>query len=501
MNSSICPLILNGENLNPESLVDAAASNHLVDLSEDAWKRIAASRAIVDRIVDSGQAAYGVTTGVGSQKDFAVSAEVVASYNERLIKAHATRVPGPTLKPITVRAALIYMANAYGRGFSGVSEDLVRLLLNKINTAEMPEIDATGSVGASDLVPLAQIADWLLSSEEAKALGLPRAKEALSLINSNAISLATGAEHLVEAKRLLNTFDLSAAVALEGFRGNLWALSRHANAAHRRKGQAKSAEAMQQILEASILWKKEESRFLQDPLSFRCASQVHGAAGQVLNNALENWTVELNTVHDNPIIDLEIQSAVSHGNMDTTGMTLAIDSLRQALAKVCDIAGERLHKQQWPAFSGLPTGLSEEGSAFGGVQFLNLGHIAASLIASAKIWAHPHLLISVGQLADGVEDTAGYALHAVYDLGRIVDAAWKVVSIELIISVWAILRRRVAMESLGVGVRPIVKHLQPMLPINTEGDDIFQIAPILDIVRGGKLLNSQPSRVVPNQDL
>ncbi|WP_419905890.1 aromatic amino acid lyase [Kiloniella sp.] len=484
------PLILDGETLDPGSLIHAAVSNRPVILSEEAWSRISVSRGIVDGIVESGQAAYGVTTWVGSQKDFAVSSEAVSTYNERLIKAHATRVPGPTLKPETVRAALIYMVNAYGRGFSGVSEDLVRLLLKRINTGEMPEIDASGSVGASDLVPLAQIAHWLLSSDEAKALGLPRAKEALSLINSNAISLACGAEQLVEAEKLLTTFDLSAAIALEGFRGNLTALSEQANAAHRRKGQAKSAKAMRDVLSNSVLWQAGEPRFLQDPLSFRCASQVHGATWEVLTHAMSVWTVELNTVHDNPIIDVDSHSAVSHGNMDSTGMTLAIDRLRQALAKVCDLSGERLHKQQWTAFSGLPTGLSEEGSAVGGVQFLNLGHIAASLIASAKIWAPPHLLISVGQLADGVEDTAGYALHAVHDLSRLVDAAWKIVAVELIISVWAILRRRVEMQSLGEGVRPIVVRLRPMLPIQTEGEEVFRLAPIMDFVRGGELMSS-----------
>lgn len=488
MNSS--PLILDGENLDPGLLVQAALSTRPVALSDEAWKRISISRNIVDGIVESGQAAYGVTTGVGSHKDFAVSSEAVTNYNERLIKAHATRVPGPLLKSETVRGALIYMANAFSRGFSGVSDDLVRLLLDRINTGEMPEIDASGSVGASDLVPLAQIAHWLLSSTEAKESGLPRAKEAVSLINSNAISLSIGAEQLVETQQLLATFDLAAAIALEGFRGNPWAVSAQANASHRRKGQAKSALAIRNILAESDLWQTGKPRFLQDPLSFRCASQVHGAAWETYSRALDVWTVELNTVHDNPIIDLDAQTAISHGNMDSTGMTLAIDNLRQALAKICDLSGERLHKQQWPAFSWLPTGLSEEGSAVGGVQFLNLGHIAASLIASTKIWASPHLLISVGQVADGVEDTAGYALHSVHDLNRLVDAAWKIVTVEMIISVWAILRRRVDLQSLGEGAQPVVERLQPMLPIQVEGEEIFRIGPIVDLVRSGELLGN-----------
>jgi histidine ammonia-lyase len=484
-------LILDGENLDPVMLTEAARSIHSAALSDDAWQRISSSRDSVDDIVRSGQPAYGVTTGVGSQKDFVVSSEAVSRYNQRLIKAHATRVPGPILKSETVRAALIYMANAFSRGFSGVSVELVQLMLNRINTGDMPEIDASGSVGASDLVPLAQIAHWLLSSDEAKASNLPGAKEAISLINSNAISLAIGAEQLVEVGQLLATFDLSVAAALEGFRGNPWAVSDQANAAHRRIGQSKSAMAIRGFLQTSELWQAGQPRFLQDPLSFRCASQVHGAAWEAYSRALDVWTVELNTVHDNPIIDVNTQTAISHGNMDSTGMTLAIDGLRQALAKICDLSGERLHKQQWPAFSGLPTGLSEEGSAFGGVQFLNLGHIAASLIASTKIWASPHLLISVGQVADGVEDTAGYALHSVHDLGRLVDAAWKIITVEIIISVWAILRRRLKLKTLGDGIQPVVERLQPLLPIQVEGEEIFRIAPIVDLVRSGELLAMQ----------
>jgi len=259
---------------------------------------------------------------------------------------------------------------------------------------------------------------------------------------------------------------------------------------HQRIGQAKSALAMRTVLVESALWQPGEPRFLQDPLSFRCASQVHGAAWDAYGRALDVWNVELNTVHDNPIIDVETHNAISHGNMDTTGMTLVIDSLRQAMAKVCDLSGERLHKQQWPAFSGLPTGLSEEGSAIGGVQFLNLGHIAASLIASTKIWATPHLLISVGQVADGVEDTAGYALHSVHDLNRLTDAAWKIVTVELIISIWAIVRRRIGKQSLGKGVRHIVERLQPMLPIHTEGEEIFRIEPFVDLVRSGEFTSA-----------
>jgi len=116
------------------------------------------------------------------------------------------------------------------------------------------------------------------------------------------------------------------------------------------------------------------------------------------------------------------------------------------------------------------------------VQFLNLGHLASSLITSIKIWAAPSLLLSVGQLADGVEDTAGHALHSVADFERILEAARLVFTIEIIVSVWAIQKRGLPIDTLGVGLRPYVEHITPLLPIGKEGIDVFSIEPIVEIL-------------------
>ncbi len=472
-------LVLDGDTLTCDALVKAARGEMRIAVADTVWARIRAGRDVVDQMVESGASAYGITTGVGSQKDYAVSSQDAAEYNARLVAAHATRVPGPLLKPHSVRAAMIVLVNQYTRGFSGVSEALVHLIVDRANATELPEVDASGSVGASDLVPLAQIAHWLLSSPEAKAAGLPRAKETLSLINCNAVTLAVGANALLEARRLMAAFDLAAAAALEGFRGNLDAISECVNATHRRPGQHRAAGRIRAFLAGSRLWMPAEARLLQDPLSFRCVSQAHGAAHELVDRALSVWNDELNSVNDNPIVDQEIAGVRSNGNMDTTRFTLAIDGLRQALAKVADLAGERLHKQQWPAFSGLPTGLAEEASAIGGVQFLNLGHIGASIVTSAKIWARPHLLISVGQVADGVEDTAGHALHAVHDLERLIEAGWKIATIETAVAVWAMRRRRLTGDSLGRGVRVAYDRIGPMLPVGTEGREVFNLGPLI----------------------
>jgi histidine ammonia-lyase len=476
-------LVIDGQSLNCTALNAAMRNGSAIRLNETAWTRIRDSRQLVEEVIRTGIPAYGITTGVGSQKSQTLSAKNQMQFGSRLIKAHATRVPGPTLPNHRVRGALIVLLSQFSSGFSGISEDLGRLLVDAINSNAMPSIDACGSVSASDLVPLAQIANWLMSRPMAAELQLPKAGEGLSLINCNAITLATGADVLIKAQQLLQVFDLAACIALEGFRGNLDSISEHVNSVHKRVGQARAASNMRKHLANSKLWNSGEARYLQDPLSFRCASQVHGAAREVLDSSLAIWDTELNSINDNPITDLDANVLRSHGNMDTTRLTLAIDSMLQSYAKIVDLISERLHKQQWTEFSGLPTGLAAEASAIGGVQFLNLGHIAASLIASARICAQPHLLASVGQLADGVEDTAGLTLHAIYDLERLLDVSWKIVSVEIAISVWAIYRRGISTDDLGADIKSVYNMILPLLPVDAEGEDVFDLAPLINAVR------------------
>ncbi len=146
-------LVITGHDLDFRSLAKAAAGKHPVTIASDAFAAIAAARHVVDTILAENVPAYGITTGVGSQKDFAVDPALAAAYNARLLAAHATRVPGPTLPPEAVRGAMIFLANQVANGLSGVSPELVELIAGAINGDKMPEIDGSGSVGASDRVP------------------------------------------------------------------------------------------------------------------------------------------------------------------------------------------------------------------------------------------------------------------------------------------------------------------------------------------------------------
>jgi histidine ammonia-lyase len=192
---------------------------------------------------------------------------------------------------------------------------------------------------------------------------------------------------------------------------------------------------------------------------------------------------ELNAAVDNPAVDVEASALVSHGNMDTTLLALSLDTVRLGLAKVLQASGERIHKLQWPTFSGLPTGLAEEPGAIGGVQFLNLAHIAAAKIATASIAAGPTGLHFHGQICDGVEDVGGLAPHAAEATERLLNAAWTVIAVEVTVAAWAVLRRNLIAADIGKGLQDIFLKVSSLLPRGREGDEPFDLGRIEEVVR------------------
>jgi histidine ammonia-lyase len=287
----------------------------------------------------------------------------------------------------------------------------------------------------------------------------------------------------------LRGFDLAACFALEGFRANAGILDPAVLTAHPQPGQIIATRHMRRLLDGSALFEPDAPRFLQDPLSFRCAPQVHGAAYDALGWVWSGWEIELNSVQDNPVVDVTFGRLVSHGNMDGTLLTLGMDTLRSALATVVDISAQRLHKLHWPAFSGLPSGLTEADSPLGGVQFLNLSHIAEAYAATVRARARPSLLNYQGQLADGVEDHATLLPHSVTETEQLIEAAWVVQALELTVACWALKRRGLTAEALGAGLRDVYAEIEPRLPIGREGGEVFDLRPIVDLVANAELVD------------
>jgi histidine ammonia-lyase len=493
-------VLLDGRSLTVFDVVHAARDGFRLEIAPDVWPAIEHGRTCVEDVLRAGGHAYGVTTGVGSQKDHALARDEVAAFNRRLLVAHATVATDQVLAPMLVRAALVVQLNQLATGASGVRPSLVATLLDRFNAGEIPVASLGASVGASDLVPLAQMALAIVGMPSPLGPSAPAvsdqdigsalsAKEALSLMNSNAVSLGHGALVLLRARKLLRGFDLAAALALEGFRGNPSIVDDAVLAAHRQPGQVTATAHMRRLLEGSALWMPESPRNLQDPLSFRCAPQVHGAVYSALEWVWQSWELEMNMVQDNPVVDLAGGRLVSHGNMDGTLLTLGMDTLRAALATAVDISAQRLHKLHWPAFSGLPSGLAHAAGPLGGVQFLNLSHIAEAHAAMVRARARPALLNYQGQLADGVEDHATLLPLSVSETDALIDAAWIVQALELTVAAWAVGRRGLETTDLGRGLRRVFAEIEPHLPIGREGDAVFDLRPIVDLVANEDLVD------------
>lgn len=470
---------LTGRDLTLADVVAAARGEVRARLGDGAYERIAAGRAVVDGIVQRGEAAYGITTGVGSQKDFMIGDDEAAAYSSRLVRAHASRGTGPVLPAAVLRAAVVIQLNLFATGATGVRPEVATALQAWLQRDQWPDVRDGQSVGASDLMALGQLGDAFLDWS-----GIALApKEGLTLLNSNCLTLARGALALSELERLLHALDVVAALTLEGFRGNPGAWSERSDRLHGQAGQRMAGQRLRRLLDGSELWKPGSARFLQDPLSLRCVPQVHGACYAALQWAQDIWQTELNAAVDNPAVDVQTEEVFSHGNMETTLLSVCLDALRLAMAKAVEAAGERLHKTQWPAFSGLPTGLAEAGGAIGGVQFLSLGHLGAANVAACKIAAAPATLQYSGQICDGVEDIGGLAPLAVTQCERLVEAAWNVAAVEAVVAAWAIVRRGLAAPAIGAGLREPFTAIRSLLPIGREGERIFDIEPVIRILR------------------
>jgi len=488
--------IISGSDLSIERISALAKGPVSLTLPRESWERINAGRAIVDRALRFGSPIYGATTGIGSQKDVAVTPDRLADFGDRMIISEATDFPGDLFPESVVRAALLVLVNNVARGRTGVRPILAERLLELAKCSRMPAVRRDTSLGVADLTPLSQLCLALLGrsldgSGSPLVCSLKLApKESVSLIDNNSFALGHGALVLMEAQRLLCAFDLAAAAALEGLRGGMTPHTASAAGDRPGAGHMHSRQNLRRALESSALHLPDTARFLQDPLSFRSITQIHGAAHEAWQWAKQQFEAEINSSVDNPLVDLQTGELITSSSMISLLPVLSLDCLRQALAKVAIESTERAIKLQSPPFSGLPVGLSQDDAPDGGVLSINLNYIGAARMGTLLSAAAPVLLHYVGHTADGVEDVSTLTPLSVSQTESLVGRAWEIVALEMAIAVWAIARRKLAAGELGVGVRKVYETILPLLPIGEEGTRVFDISRIVSVVKGGSFIDA-----------
>lgn len=463
------------DHLTLEQVVAVARDGRPVQLSAAARERIAVCRAGVDALLASGEPVYGLTTGVGAMKRVSVSSSEQVDFNRLLLLSHRTGT-GNDVPETVVRATLLVQLAGFAHGRSGVRESLADILVAALNAGLAPRARATGSLGQSDLGPLADIAqaltgegDW---SAELGRLGLvpwrPDSKEALAFVNSNAFSLGSAALAVAGVGTLLERFDQAAALTFEGMLGNVQALDTGVAEARPVPGLADSIARLRAMLHGGTLMRGDLHRELQDPLTMRIVPQTHAAARVALGHARAVLEAELTASHDNPVITPDGR-ALSNGNFDSVPYGVVIDYLRLAIAHVSTASCERSQKLMHSAFSGLPTGLrTSDDSSGDGLAIVVYGAAAAS--AEVRLLAMPATLESpTTSIAEGIEDRIIPTPVAVRRLHQQTGLAMYIAATELYCAAQAVdLRERVA--DLGHGTADAYALVRHHLPRHRDGE-------------------------------
>jgi histidine ammonia-lyase len=411
---------IDGESLTLDLLYSIALDGAEVELSQQARERMNASRVVVERLIESNVAVYGVNTGFGKMASVRISREQIRTLQTNLVRSHACGVGAPLSEP-EVRAMLTLRANAIAKGFSGVRPVVAETLCTMLNKRVHPVIPCQGSVGASgDLTPLAHLAQVAIGEGEvisqvrkmsgAEAMrnaGIAplvlEAKEGLALLNGTQAMLALLALGLRDAEVAADTADVAAALSLDALRGSPAAFDERIALVRPYTGHAISAKNLRRLNQGSAIREShrapEKDPRVQDPYSLRCAPQVHGAARDALAQVRATISVELNSATDNPLVFVgaDGQSGsgeiISGGNFHGQPLAMAADQLAVALVTLAGISERRIEQMTNPQSSQLPAFLIREAGLNSGFMILQVA--AAALASEMKTQAAPHSVDSI----------------------------------------------------------------------------------------------------------
>ncbi len=473
-------IALTGEDLTLDQVVAVARRGEEVELSPDALAKMKAARAVVERMLELDVPVYGLTTGVGARKRVRVSQAEAEEFNRMLILNHRVG-QGDFAPDDVVRATLVRLANGLAKGTAGVRPELAELVVRALNGAALPRVRTLGSVGQSDLPQMADLAHGLLGDFTLVA------KEGLALVNNSAFATASAALAVADCTRLLDVLDVAGALDLEAFSANVSMLHRTVADTRPYDGLRATLARLTDLLAGSYLWEAGAARNLQDPLTFRCIPQVHGAARDALGFVVRQLEIELNASQDNPVVATDEGRIFSVGNFDVLPLAAAIDFLRIALAPVLTSADERLLKLLQGPLTGLPIGLAvRDGLAEDSLS--EFGVAAQSLTAEARLLAQPvSFELASSTHAEGIEDRMTMAPLAARRLSEMVSLGERLVSIELVVAAQAVDLRRP--NALGAGTKVAYELVRERVPFTDSGEPLPQdLEPVRELIRAGVLV-------------
>ena len=395
--------------------------NLKLELAPEAKDRIQKCRNYLDRkIKESDVPLYGITTGFGSLCNRNISSDELSTLQENLVKSHACSV-GAEMPHVIVKLMFLLKAHALSLGHSGVQVITVQRIIDFFNNDVMPIVYDRGSLGASgDLAPLANLFLPLIGVVKLKS------KEGLALLNGTQFMSANGVYAILKAFRLSKKADLIAAISLEAFDGRIDPFMDCIQQMRPHKGQIETGAAFRRILEGSEIIAQPQQH-VQDPYSFRCIPQVHGATKDAINHVASVLLTEINSVTDNPTIFPDEDLIISGGNFHGQPLALVYDYLAIAMAELGNIS-ERRVAQLIMGLRGLPEFLVANPGLNSG--FMIPQYAAASMVSQNKMYCYAASSDSIVS-SNGQEDHVSMGANAATKLYKVMDNLEHILAIEL----------------------------------------------------------------------
>ena len=426
-----------------------------IELGAEAKEAIIKCRDYLDsKMEDIGRPVYGVTTGFGSLCNITIAQDDLSKLQHNLVKSHACGI-GAKLRPEIVRLMLLLKVQSLSYGHSGAQLETIQRLVDMYNNDILPVVYEQGSLGASgDLAPLAHLClpiigmgRVLYKGEEREAAELwkelgwepvtLKSKEGLALLNGTQFMSAHAVWSLLQAERLSRWADRIAAMSIDAYDGRIEAFYPQTHHVRPHKGQVSTAENILNLLEGSEIIRGAK-KHVQDPYSFRCIPQVHGATKDTIEYVKGVIEVEINSVTDNPTVFPDEDMIISAGNFHGQPIALPMDMLTLAMSELANISERRIYKLI-SGQRGLPSFLVAKPGLNSG--FMIPQYTAASIVSQSKGLCFPASADSIPS-SQGQEDHVSMGANAATKLVRVIENTEKVLAIELMNAAQALQFRR-----------------------------------------------------------
>lgn len=458
--------------------------NQQLTITAEAEALITACRNYLDKKIEGNDDLfYGINTGFGFLQNVKIDKHQLEELQSNLIKSHACGL-GEEVPAEIVKLMLLLKIKSLSYGHSGVQLDTVVRLIEMYNNNVLPVIYTQGSLGASgDLAPLSHLSLPLIGFGDVYLDGkkIPAAdalsrfnwqpislqsKEGLALINGTQFMSAYGMYILIAADRLLNWADRIAAISFDAFDCVPEPLHEKIHSIRSHEGQVDTAASLRKLLAGSAIAKQKKSQ-VQDPYSFRCIPQVHGASKDTYEYVLSVFIKEINSVTDNPNIFPEEDLIVSGGNFHGQPLALTLDFLAIAMSEIASISERRTY-QLIGGQRNLPPFLVKNPGLHSG--FMIPQYTAAGIVSENKQLCTPASVDSIPS-SNNQEDHVSMGANAATKCKRVIDNVEKVLAIELLTAVQALEFRRPLQSS--PEIEEIVAAFRKEVSFN-EADRILQ---------------------------